>query len=148
NKVKYDEQGNPIEKGVLKSATLNWNKSLLQGLEQLIRGKNKIENIPQKPASLESTKGWKKIFALNEQITSSAFGDINGDGKDELLLAGINGTVKAIDADGKEIWKFAAKGRINEISVQRVANVPMIFIATENWYVQALNAEGTELWKR
>lgn len=147
DKINYNNLGDPIREGAIDSGVLQWNKPMQQRLEKLVTsGKVKLPVTNFQPVKVTSVKGWKNLYSFNEKVTSSASGDINGDRKDEILLAGITGTIKAIDSQGNEIWTFTAKGRVNEVTVQSTGTRQLIFIATENWYVQVLNTEGKEQW--
>lgn len=147
DKITYTAEGKPVQHTAIDQGTLPLNSSMFRQFKQMLHQQAPFPTEEQKaPLATALTEGWKKTYTLPEQVSSSAIGDLDGDGKDELVLAGIHGLVTAIDAGGKEQWTFKAKGRVNEVSVQRVADKPLIFIATENWYVHALNASGEELW--
>ncbi|HEY0670004.1 MAG TPA: VCBS repeat-containing protein [Sphingobacteriaceae bacterium] len=146
DKISYNELGNPVRKGAIDSGTVQWNNSIRQRLEQAIRINSNYEVIDHSETKPSSINGWKEVYKMNETITSSASTDLNNDGKDELLLAGISGTIKAVDLKGNNLWTFEAKGRVNEVSVQSTGTRRLIFIATENWYIQVLDTEGKEQW--
>ncbi len=147
DKIKYNNPEYPIRESAIDSGVVRWNKEMQQRLENLLTidtGKSLL-TIKQ-PVKETSIQGWKNFYSFNEKIASSVSGDINGDGKDELIIAGTSGTVKAIDPEGNEIWTFKAKGRVNEVTVQSTGKMLLIFIATENWYMQVLNIKGNEIW--
>lgn len=149
NKTRYDATGNPVEAKPLQSGQLSWNLSDQRQLTKsfLDRGTLPVNEIVSARSAV-GVKNSQKFRGLHEQVTSSCTGDLDGDGVEEsVLLAGINGNVAAIDAKGKTWWTFKAKGRVNEITFQRVGNRSFIFIATENWYLHALDIEGNELWQ-
>lgn len=147
DKVIYDNEGNPVKQLPLDSGMIRWNRPLQQRLEKdLRRPAPRQQPSGRSITTTVSLNGWKKIHQFNEQVNSSASGDLNGDGRDELLLAGVNGTLKAVDEDGKTFWSFKAKGRINEVTVQQAGKEKLVFVATENWYIQVLNTDGKELW--
>jgi hypothetical protein len=91
--------------------------------------------------------GWSRLYRMDEEITSSVAADLDGDGSDELLIAGVKGKVQAVDGSGHALWTYESRGRANEVTVQQLDGKPTVFIATENWMVIALDAEGKEMWR-
>ena len=147
NKIKYDQFGEPIRQGAIDSGQVQWKDEFIKTIGILTTNiVQKSHNI--RPDSFKSIpiKGLNKIYSFNEQISSSYSADISGDKIDDILLGGISGKVQAIGSNGKLLWEFLAKGRVNEVSLQYAGNRPLIFIATENWYVHALELNGKELW--
>lgn len=147
NKVKYNKSGEPVQESAIDSGMLQWNKSIPQQLQKML-SRSDYETSSRDKQSLKpvSVKGWKKLYSLNEELSSSARGDLNGDKEDELIMGSTGGTVNAIDSDGNLLWTFPAKGRVNEVSMQLAGNRNLIFIATEKWYVHVLDTKGKELW--
>ncbi|GIP39719.1 hypothetical protein J31TS4_29990 [Paenibacillus sp. J31TS4] len=156
--TRYDEAGQPINDGTVGSGTLQPSHGKLAGLLLEIK-RSPVDPHPGKPGQgpkRDEAPGEgspkapqrEKVYSFGEPVTHSSSGDIDGDGQTDLLLGGASGKVQAIGADGTLLWTFAAKGRVNEVTVQDVDGVPMVFVATENWYVQVLDAGGTELWNK
>lgn len=147
NKIVYNDKGDAVQQLSLDGGTVKWNSSLQEQLEKYLQPTDAIQPT-QRQTSMKAVplKGWKKLYQLDEKVSSSACGDLNNDGRDEILIAGINGTLKAVDKNGKLLWSFKAKGRINEVTVQSAGTKRLVFLATDNWYVQALDTNGKELW--
>lgn len=99
-----------------------------------------------RPDRPQGTRDWQRVYRFQEQVTDSVWGDLDGDGTEELVLGGIAGKVQAVDEAGDVRWTFAVAGRVNEVTVQQLNGQPVVFVATENWTVHALNAQGQELW--
>lgn len=147
NKIKYGKSGETLKQAAIDSGKVQWKADLhsrivkdqisVSDTKQLI-SQNQIKSLPVNSSD--------RIYSMKEQISSSFSTDLNGDNNQDILLGGINGTLKAIDSDGNDLWSFSAKGRINEVSLQYAGNKALIFIATENWYVHTLDINGKELW--
>ncbi|WJH36730.1 hypothetical protein N6H14_13945 [Paenibacillus sp. CC-CFT747] len=145
--TQYDENGNPIQNGTIRSGILADNGSWLEGLRQeLQRQDNPTAWKKPVPNPANPNSAWQKELSFGETVTSSAVGDLDGDGQDDLVLGGINGKVQAISAGGQPLWTFQSKGRVNEVTVQDVQGEPVIFVATENWFVHVVDRTGTESW--
>ena len=147
NKIRYDQFGEPIKQGAIDSGQVQWKDEFIKTIGIVAEITDKKSHVI-KPVSFKSIplKDLNNIYSFNEQISSSFSADISGDKIDDNLLGGISGKVQAIDSNGKLLWVFLAKGRVNEVSLQNAGNRPLIFIATENWYVHALDLNGRELW--
>ncbi|CAG7627333.1 PQQ-binding-like beta-propeller repeat protein [Paenibacillus allorhizosphaerae] len=148
DKVHYDAQGQPVRDAALDSGTVTWSKQMQQRLEHAVFDReNPTQWKKPHPDQSDPDTDWQKVFEFQGTVTDSAKGDLNGDGKEELVLAGSNGTVTAVTQDGAALWSFTAQGRVNEVTVQQLAGQTTVFVATENWYVHALDAQGNEKWK-
>lgn len=147
NKINYEHSGEVLKQGAIDSGQVQWITELL---DLIIKPKSRIlvdnQSIKTDLIKAEQINSSDKYFALNEKLSKSFSADLNGDQKDEIVMGGMKGNVKAIDSDGKILWTFSAKGRVNEISLQYAGKLPFIFVATENWYVHALDLNGNELW--
>lgn len=172
DRIRYDASGEQVREGALESGTAPWNRQLEQQLERAIKAKEHPhpwskpyrasgeDDIADEvmPAGRDDDRqdhedrsgkprDWERVYRFAEQTTDSVWGDLDGDGKEELVLGGVNGKVQAVDEQGGVRWTFAAAGRVNEVTVQTLNGSPVVFVATENWYVYALNAQGQELWR-
>ncbi|SKB30774.1 heparinase II/III family protein [Daejeonella lutea] len=146
SKLKYNDAGEPIYEHALDSGQVDM--GLLSSgtmLQVLNAGTTQTDSIVQSTKEIVSFPG-DKLYSFEETVTSSAAGDLDGDKKDEIILAGENGKITAITSTGTGLWNFTAKGRINEISIQMAGNRPLVLIATENWFVHVLDSKGNELW--
>ncbi len=146
NMLNYNDLGESVPYGALDSGRVDLKDFNYATLEKALStsGKTLVKNQPLvKPIAFTTEQ---KLYSFNETVTSSASGDLNGDKRDEIILAGINGKVNAISSSGESRWTFSAKGRVNEVSIQNAGNRPLVFIATDNWYMHVLDAEGKELW--
>ena len=146
NKLRYNDAGQPVLETVLDSGQVNMGAlSSIKFVEILTRNSKQFVPAAKSKKAAFSAPG-NRFYSFGENVTSSASGDINGDSTDEILLGGIAGRVQAISSAGELLWTFAAKGRVNEVSIQKAVNRPLVFIATENWYMHVLDANGKELW--
>jgi len=147
DRVVYDAQGEPVREEALDSGTAVWSKQMLQRLERTVKDREHPREW-KKPRTdhPEGLADWQRVHRFPEQVTDSAWGELNGDGMEELVLGGIQGAVQAINDAGQVMWSFAAAGRVNEVTIQQLNGQPVVFVATENWHVHALNAQGQELW--
>ncbi len=146
NKLRYNDAGQPVFEAALDSGEVDMGPlSSIKFVDILIRNSKQLVPSPKSSDAALPYQG-ERLYSFNEIVTSSASGDLNGDKTDEILLGGITGKVQAISPAGNLIWTFNARGRVNEVSVQRAGNEPLVFIATESWYMHVLNAEGKELW--
>lgn len=146
--VRYDAQGEPIREGALQTGTVTWSKPMQQKLEKALKDREHpgTWSKPRRDRE-EGTQDWQQVHQFSEQVTSTAWGDLNGDGQEDLVLGGIGGKVQAVNEAGTALWSFTAAGRVNEVTVQPLNGQPVVFVATENWFVHALNAQGQELWR-
>ncbi|MCC2683980.1 MAG: hypothetical protein K0R75_879 [Paenibacillaceae bacterium] len=149
--TRYNEDGVPLTEGLVGAGSSNFTAADMQRLKESISAG--AEPAPQKPGTVEAPAknpaypGWSRFYRMDEEITSSVAADLDGDGGDELLIAGAKGKVQAVDGSGRAIWTFESRGRVNEVTVQQLDGKPTVFIATENWMVIALDAEGKEKWR-
>ena len=145
--TRYDDVGNPIKDGTKERGTCEIPDQLIKELKKSL-SKSADSNLLIKPIAKKNNIGnrWVSHFLFAEQVTASCAGDINNDGESELIIGGINGKVQAIDSSGKVLWAFKGKGRINEVTVQKVKDEAVVFIATENWFVHVLDCTGKEKW--
>ncbi len=144
--LRYDDAGQPVSEAALDSGKVYMGAlSIVKFVDVFLRNSKQFV-----PAVNRQNKGLpyagKPLYSFNENVSSSAKGDLNGDKADEILLGGFTGKVQAISAGGGLLWTFNAKGRVNEVSIQNSGNQPLVFIATENWYMHVLDARGKELW--
>ncbi|WP_158289723.1 hypothetical protein [Paenibacillus flagellatus] len=148
DRVRYDERGEPVREGALEAGAVPWSRQAEQRLGKALKEKEHpgtwAKAQPDRPGVHPD---WEPVYAFPEQVTAAGWGDLDGDGREELLLGGIGGNVQAIDETGAVRWAFAAAGRVNEVTVQTVNGEPVVFVATENWYVHALDAAGGEKWR-
>jgi hypothetical protein len=145
--TRYDENGNPIRDGTVEKGTIAVDRNLIRNLQQeLQRQENPKPWKKPRPQNAEPNRDWREELKFGEEITSSALGDVNGDGTEELVLGGKNGKIQVIRSDGRPLWMFQSRGRVNEVSVDEINGEPVVLVGTENWFVHVLNADGTERW--
>ncbi|MCU6707318.1 heparinase II/III-family protein [Paenibacillus sp. J5C_2022] len=147
--LRYDASGEPVRETPVQEGTADWGS---REQSKLIRDVTRPDRPSdwrkeRKPAAMPY-KNWRNIADLGEGITHSSSGDVDGDGMDDLIVGHQDGTVTAINRQGVQLWSFPAAGRINEVSIQIVDGVPIVFAATENWHLHAIDANGEELWNR
>ncbi|HBN82669.1 MAG TPA: hypothetical protein DDZ89_02395, partial [Clostridiales bacterium] len=145
--TRYDEHGNPVEDRTSEKGTCEIADQLIAKLKKSL-SKSADSNLLIKPTVKKNNIGnqWVSHFLFAEQVAASCTGDINGDGESGLIIGGINGKVQAIDSSGHVLWTFQGKGRINEVTVQKVKDEAVVFIATEDWFVHVLDCTGKEKW--
>ncbi len=147
NKISYNQSGEPISQGAIDSGQVQWKADLQSQIVKALIAVQAVKPLTNSHLIKSlAVKSSDRVYSLNEQVGSSFSADLNGDKKEDMLLGGIHGTVKAIDSKGNTLWTFSAKGRVNEVSLQYAGNRPLIFVATENWYMHALDINGKELW--
>jgi hypothetical protein len=149
DRIQYDEQGDPVREGAIDSGTAVWSRTMQVRLEAALRDPEHPGDwkkpLPDHPEGLQD---WQRTYRFSEAVADASWGDLNGDGRDELLIGGVGGKVQAVDDQGRVLWTFAAGGRVNEVTVQPVNGESVVFVATENWTVHALNAQGGLLWSQ
>ncbi len=60
--------------------------------------------------------GGQEIFVYdmkNRSSCSPAVGDLDGDGRDEIVNADVEGNIFCLTGDGKLLWRYAVGGRID-----------------------------------
>lgn len=147
--TRYDDEGQPIRDEMVDQGTWKDERRLLQTVwNGLSDSRRSMSGEPPRPANHPAERDWRKMYDFGQEITHSSAGDVDGDGIDELLLGGKDGKIEILKADGRVLWSFQSKGRVNEVTVQSVSGVPLVFVATENWYIHVLDAEGNERWHK
>lgn len=148
DRLHYDANNNPIREGAVDSGTVPWTVQKQHKLEQAVSGTDHSgQQAPPAPPSPSLSSSWQQAYAFAGEVTDAVWGDLDGDGMDELVLGGSEGAVQAVDSAGHARWSFTATGRINEVTVQSLDGRPVVFVATEDWYVYALDAQGREMWR-
>ncbi len=87
------------------------------------------------------------------QLNDLAVADLNGDGKDEIVLARQDHQVQVLNSSGEELWKkaLAYYRRPPYVNLVRTGDIdgdgtPEVIAGGENWRFYAFRADGTELW--
>ncbi|MBU0714495.1 MAG: hypothetical protein KJ964_03945 [Verrucomicrobia bacterium] len=89
-----------------------------------------------------------------KQINDLAVLDLNDDNVDEILVAGDDGVIRAIDTNGKKVWDFEAPFYRIQSSFSTIRLVDLggdgkmeIVAGNQNWHTYAIGRDGKELWK-
>ncbi|MHB8900126.1 MAG: FG-GAP-like repeat-containing protein [Thermoguttaceae bacterium] len=100
---------------------------------------------------LDGSARW--TVETGSQLNDVAVADLNGDGKDEIVLARQDYHVQVVDSSGKELWKKALSyyRRPPYVNLVRTGDLdgdgkPEVVAGGENWRFYAFGADGTELW--
>lgn len=145
--IEYDSQGDPIESGAIDSGQIGWSKQEQHKLMQAVaKQQNPTAWKKQSPRYDQPNSDWRNVYQFSSEVTHSTTGDLYGDGREQLILGGKDGTVQAIDNEGNVLWTYQAIGRVNEVTIQHIDGETYVFVATELWYVHALNADGERIW--
>ena len=77
-----------------------------------------------------------------------AAADLDGDGRDAVLVGSERGDVECLTADGKSRWKFRARGRITAVTSARLdqSKTRHALVGSEDCKVYALSANGSLKW--
>lgn len=147
--IHYDANGDPIEQGRIDTAQVNWTaRQHMQFKAQVAKQGNPSQWKKDKLKYDQPNSDWKKLYEFPGEVTHSAVGSLYGDGEEQLIVGGKNGTVQAVNAQGQLLWSFDAHGRVNEVSIQQLLGETVIFVATEQWRVYALDSAGQLLWSK
>ncbi len=75
-------------------------------------------------------------------------GDVDGDGKTEILLGLLDGRVVCLDAGGRPRWSFKTGGAVQAVACATVDAGSAVIAGSDDEHVYALTAdEGRVLWK-
>src|SRR5690606_30457847 len=87
------------------------------------------------------------------QLNDVAAADLDGDGRDEILLARQDHFVTVLDSTGKEMWssKLQFYRRPPFVNLVRAGDIDgdgklEVIVGGENWRFYAFDASGKELW--
>ena len=89
-----------------------------------------------------------KIDTTTRLYTAGTLADINGDGLDEILLAGMNEVI-AVNGSGKILWRNAVKERYCTYPsvLMRKGEPPLIFVADNGGNLRCLDGTGKDVWQ-
>ncbi|MFH1477656.1 MAG: hypothetical protein ABIH24_09240 [Verrucomicrobiota bacterium] len=103
---------------------------------------------------IDSSGKLQSVVNTRKQINDLAVLDLNDDNADEILLAGDDGVIRAIDANGKKVWNFEAPFYRIQSSFSTLRLVDLdgdgkmeIVAGNQNWHTYAIGRDGQELWK-
>jgi outer membrane protein assembly factor BamB len=90
-----------------------------------------------------------KIDTTTRLYTAGTLADINGDGLDEILLAGMNEVI-AVNGGGKILWRNAVKERYCTYPavLMRKGAPPLIFVADNAGNLRCLDGSGKDVWQQ
>jgi WD40 repeat protein len=116
---------------------------------------------------LDANSGIKWFYDSNEKVdeielmfldsenvssieSSPSMGDINGDGKNEVVFGTELGMIYVLDAKGKFIWKYKAGGSVRgQVLIHDLysdGDMKIIFGCGDGW-LYVLNSNGKLVWK-
>ncbi len=100
---------------------------------------------------LDGSTRW--TVETGSQLNDVAATDLNGDGRDEIVLARQDYHVQVLAPSGKELWKRALSyyRKPPYVNLVRTGDIdgdgtPEVIAGGENWRFYAFRADGTELW--
>ena len=73
--------------------------------------------------------------------------DLDGDGKGEVLLAGSDGKVHCLGADGKRRWAFETGDIVQDVWAGEIDGKTAIFVGSEDKHLYRLDNSGKEVWR-
>ena len=90
---------------------------------------------------------------LGTQLNDVAADDLNGDGKDEIVVGREDYHVQVLDSSGEELWRrslgyYRRPPKVNVVCTGDIDGdgTPEVIAGGENWRFYAFAADGTELW--
>jgi hypothetical protein len=91
-------------------------------------------------------------FTVNSSITSSPVaGDLNGDGREEVVVGADDGTVYVLDSKGSLLWWYTTGGRIGGSpfigNLLRNNATLQVLVGSADGGVYAFSHDGKLLWK-
>lgn len=101
----------------------------------------------QEQEQANSVWSFQKVWTLTGNgLTGAGSGDLLGDASEELLLLR-DGTLEAINNQGKSVARLPLGGEHSTLEVGRTAN-GRVLLAYSNWggQVDVFDAKGTKLW--
>ena len=145
----YDENGFPVAEKVISSGR---HDLTVQDVERIQSEWAITGDTPEKPANPPVTsdipQGWYLTSHIEEEIVSSAAGDLDGDKTAELIIATVTGNVYAINAGGKVLWAYKSRSRVNELTVSKYEERTLVTVANENWTAHVLDNKGKLIWRK
>ncbi|MFH1742443.1 MAG: PQQ-binding-like beta-propeller repeat protein [bacterium] len=101
---------------------------------------------PANAADLKLPLLWTSNLATFLE-SAATLADINGDGDDEVLVAGRE-EIFALDGNGKELWRWRTKVRFmtGPAVLSRDGKSPLIYIADSSGLFTCLDGTGKEVW--
>lgn len=92
-------------------------------------------------------------FSAHSPVNALDAGDVNGDGKAEIIAGLEDEAVSAYSADGRELWRYKVpfyrcKGVVNAVKIADLDRdgKKEIIIANNNWRTIAIDGSGRQLW--
>lgn len=146
--VRYDEQGNPLAEEVVREGTHRLGGEAVRRLKERLSASRSVPAGKPTFAPDDTPQGWHKRMVFVEEATGTAIGDLDGDGQEELIVGGAEGTVRAFGHNGETLWTYESRSRVNEVTVQQLDGKPIVTVAGENWHVHLLEADGSVKWTK
>jgi outer membrane protein assembly factor BamB len=81
------------------------------------------------------------------QVNDLATWDLTGDGAAEVLVAGSDGKLHCLRADGSVAWEFEADGAINAVWAGEIDGQFALLAGSDDDHLYRIDAEGREVWK-
>ncbi|HPA18365.1 MAG TPA: hypothetical protein PLU30_11515 [Verrucomicrobiae bacterium] len=99
---------------------------------------------PTQPAGL--TAMWETRAVQPCEILDMAVGDLDGDGKSEIITAGDDGSVSVLGFDGKMRWRRDGMGRADSVTVARFDGKPHVVVGCrQSPYIFVFDGAGTRI---
>ena len=138
----------PPGRHALKGGFSRLARALTEAYANAWEAADQAEGPPPAPPSNGVTPAF--TVALASEITALAKGDLTGDKAPECLVGCADGTLVAVDAAGRELWRHAFGARVNDLTTADLDadGKAEIICGVEDEHVHVMKPDGTELWKR
>ena len=82
------------------------------------------------------------------RVMDVAAADLDGDGPQEVVVAGSDGAAHCLRSDGAVAWTFRTGGEVNAVWAGKLAGATAVLVGSEDAHVYRLDAAGKEVWRR
>ena len=73
--------------------------------------------------------------------------DLDGDGAQEVLIAGSDAAVRCLNSAGQAQWSFKTGGPVNAVWAGRLDGQAAVLVGSEDAHVYRLDPSGREVWR-
>lgn len=97
----------------------------------------------------DGTTKWRNT--MNDSLTGAVAADINGDGKSEVVIVSMSGTVYCLNHNGAQLWTSVIEGAIKAtptiVNFDDDEKLEML-LGTDKGALALLDSSGNVVWKR